>query len=392
MSHKHAHDAHDMLDRSSPERYLIARRVTWVSMIVNLVLTVGQVIVGYLGNSQALVADGIHTLSDLFTDFMVLFALFHSKKGADVEHPYGHERFETATTLLLGVILFAVGAGIAVRAVLRLLETTALPTPDLITLWVALFTLVSKEGLFRYLMRTANRLNSDMLRANAWHSRSDAVSSLVVVAGIAGSRFGFPYLDAVAAIIVAVMIVKVAVELGWQSLRELVDTGLAAEHLDAIRQAILSVSGVKALHLLRTRRVGGQALADVHIIVDDHVSVSEGHQISEAVRAKLVKEIAPLTDVMVHIDTEEDVEGPSCDGLPLRDEVLKRLDGYFQAIPEARRIEQVTLHYLDGHIDIELLLPLSAVADNSAAQVLARRFAEAVKHDKQIRTVNVRYR
>lgn len=382
---------HSHFDISSPERYTAARRVTWVSVFVNLLLTVAQVIIGYLGNSQALVADGIHTLSDLLTDFMVLFALFHSKKAADAEHPYGHERIETATTLMLGVILFAVGAGIAIRAVMRLLETTALPTPDLITLWVALFTLVAKEGLFRYLMHTANRLDSNMLRANAWHSRSDAVSSLVVVVGIGGSRFGFTYLDAVAAIVVAVMIVKVAVELGWQSLGELVDTGLAADDLDAIRKTILSVSGVKALHLLRTRRVGGQALADVHIIVDDHVSVSEGHQISEAVRTKLIKEIAPMTDVMVHIDTEEDVEGPSCQGLPLRDEVLKRLDGYFRAIPEARRIEHVTLHYLNGHIDIGLLLPLSVVADVSAAQALARRFAEAVQGDKQIGTIDVQF-
>lgn len=388
MSNLHAHET---LDHTSPERYTAARRVTWVSVFVNLLLTVAQIIIGYLGNSQALVADGIHTLSDLATDFMVLFALFHSKKAADAEHPYGHERIETATTLMLGVILFAVGAGIAIRAVMRLLETTALPTPDLMTLWVALFTLVAKEGLFRYLMHTANRLDSNMLRANAWHSRSDAVSSLVVVVGIGGSLIGFAYLDAVAAIVVAVMIVKVAVELGWQSLGELVDTGLAADDLDAIRKTILSVSGVKALHLLRTRRVGGQALADVHIIVNDHVSVSEGHQISEAVRAKLIQEIAPMTDVMVHIDTEEDVESPSCDGLPLRDEILKRLDGYFRAIPEAHRIEHVTLHYLNGHIDMELLLPLSVVTDTSAAQALAQRFAEAVQGDKEIGTIDVQF-
>ncbi len=382
---------HSHFDISSPERYTAARRVTWVSVIVNLLLTVAQVIIGYLGNSQALVADGIHTLSDLLTDFMVLFALFHSKKAADAEHPYGHERIETATTLLLGVILFAVGAGIAVRAVLRLLETTALPTPDLMTLWIALFTLFAKEGLFRYLMRTANRLNSNMLRANAWHSRSDAISSLVVVAGIGGSLIGFAYLDAVAAIVVAIMIAKVAVELGWQALRELVDTGLDTKALDSIRQAILSVSGVKALHMLRTRRVGGQALADVHIIVDDHVSVSEGHQISEAVRARLIKEITPMADVMVHIDTEEDIQGPSCEGLPLRDEVQRRLDAYFRDIPEARRIEQVTLHYLDGQIEIELLLPLSVAADPGAVQSLAQQFTEAARADRQIRSVKVKY-
>ena len=382
---------HGHFDTSSPERYAAARRVTWVSVFVNLLLTVAQIVIGYLGNSQALVADGIHTLSDLLTDFMVLFALFHSKKAADAEHPYGHERIETATTLMLGVILFAVGAGIALRAIIRLLETTALPTPDLITLWAALFTLVAKEGLFRYLMRTANRLNSNMLRANAWHSRSDAVSSLVVVVGIGGSLIGFAYLDAVAAIVVAVMIAKVAVELGWQSLGELVDTGLAADDLDTIRKAILSVGGVKALHLLRTRRVGGQALADVHIIVDGHLSVSEGHQIGEAVRTKLINGTTPLADVMVHTDTEEDMDGPSGAGLPLRAEVLRRLDAYFHDIPEAHRIEHVTLHYLDGRIDIQLLLPLSVVTPTTTASELARQFSEAVRNDKDIGSLDVQF-
>jgi cation diffusion facilitator family transporter len=382
---------HGHFDTSSPTRYAASLRVAIVNITANFLLTTAQVIIGIVGHSQALVADGMHTLSDTLADLLVIFALKHGRKGADEEHPYGHERIETAVTLILGIVLIGVAIGIAARAGMKLMAAGGLVTPSALTLWVALGTLVAKEAMYRYTIATANRFGSNMLRASAWHHRSDALSSLVVAVGIGGSLMGIAWFDAIAAIVVAAMIIKVGAQLSWQSLGELVDTGLAAEHLDAIRKTILSVSGVKALHLLRTRRVGGQALADVHIIVDDHVSVSEGHQISEAVRAKLVKEIAPLADVMVHIDTEEDVEGPSCEGLPLRDELLKRLDGYFQAIPEARRIEQVTLHYLDGHIDIELLLPLSAVADVPAAQALAQRFTVAVQHDKQIRTVNVRY-
>lgn len=384
-------DDHSHFDRSSPTRYSASLRVALVNISANFLLTVAQVIVGILGHSQALVADGLHTLSDTIADLLVIFALKHGHKGADEEHPYGHQRIETAVTMILGIVLIGVAVGIGARAGMKLMAADAIIVPSVLTLWTALGTLAAKEAMYRYTINVADRYGSNMLRASAWHHRSDALSSLIVAAGIAGSLVGFAYLDAIAAIVVAVMIIKVGVKLSWQSLRELVDTGLAHEALDSIRQAILSVSGVKALHLLRTRRVGGQALADVHIIVDDHVSVSEGHQISEAVRSKLIDEIAPMTDVMVHIDTEDDVDGPSGPGLPLRQEVLQRLDGYFRDIPEARRIEHVTLHYLKGHIDIELLLPLSVVENPTAARHLARRFTEAVRSDKDIASVDVQF-
>jgi len=382
---------HSDIDTSSGARYEASRRVTLVSVAWNLILTVAQIIIGFVGHSQALVADGLHTLSDLVTDFMVLFALKHGKKAADEEHPYGHARIETAVTMILGITLVVVGAGIAISAGIRLSSAQTFVIPSAMTLWIAVITLGAKEGLYRYTMVVADRFDSNMLRANAWHHRSDALSSLIVAAGIGGSLLGFGYLDSVAALIVALMVVKVGGELAWQSLRELVDTGLAAEDLESIRQVILSSSGVKALHLLRTRRVGEQALADVHIIVDDHLSVSEGHQISEMVRAKLIREIAPLADVMVHIDTEEDVNVPSCAGLPLRDELQKRLNNYFRAIPEARLIEHMTLHYLNGRIDIELLLPQDAVTHSTTARQLAQRFAAAVRDDRDVGKVDVYY-
>ena len=377
------------LDVSDESRYRASRRVTWVSVVWNLLLTIAQIVIGVIGHSQALVADGMHTLSDFITDFMVLFALKHSRKGADEDHPYGHARFETAVTMILGLMLLAVGIGIAVSAGMRLYSAQSFVVPSAITLWIAVITLFAKEGLYRYTMLIADRFDSNMLRANAWHHRSDALSSLIVAAGIGGSLLGFGYFDSVAALIVALMVAKVGVDLAWQSLRELVDTGLAPDDLDSIRKTILAVSGVKALHLLRTRRVGGQALADVHIIVDDHVSVSEGHQISEVVRQKLIREIAPVTDVMVHIDTEEDVDSPSCARLPLRDEIEKRLGQYFRDIPEAPQIRHTTLHYLNGRIDIELRLPLTAIANPAEAEQLARRFADAAKLDQDIGRLEV---
>jgi cation diffusion facilitator family transporter len=390
MSEGSGHE-HEAVDRSSPDRFRASLRVTLVNVTSNLLLTIGQVIVGILGHSQALVADGLHTLSDLVADFLVLFALAHGRKGADAEHPYGHERIETAVTMILGVILLAVGTGIAVRAAIKLASAEAFVTPSALTLWMAIGTLLAKEAMFRYTMHTAQRYDSNMLRASAWHHRSDALSSLIVAAGIGGSLLGLAYLDAVAAIVVAAMIVKVGIELAWHSLRELVDTAIDPAVADDIRRVIVGVAGVKALHMLRTRRVGGKALVDVHIIVDDHLSVSEGHQISEAVGARLMKEVAVVSDVMVHIDTEEDVEGPSCAGLPLRDEVLARLQEYFRDIPQARQAHRTTLHYLDGHIDIDLILSLDACPSATSARDLAARVEAAVKSDPHIRTVHVSF-
>jgi len=386
MSGNHA----SAVDSTSPERYRASRRVTWTSVALNLVLTVAQVAIGIVGHSQALVADGVHTLSDLITDGMVLFAIQHSVKAADEEHPYGHARIETAVTLVLGIILVAVAAGIAWRAGDRMLfDPSPFTIPSVITLWIALLTLAVKEWLYIYTIRTAARYGSALLRANAWHHRSDAISSLIVFVGIAGALYGYGYLDAVAAILVAVFIAKIGVQLGWQALRELIDTGLDSDDREAIRRVIHTVSGVKALHLLRTRRMGGQAYVDVHILVDSHLSVSEGHQISEVVRQRLIQQIAPVTDVMVHIDTEEDEAGDIASGLPLRAEIEKRLARYFADIPQASAIEQTLLHYRKGQVDVELRLPLSAVTTADSARALGKRFTTAARADKDIGKIDV---
>jgi len=204
----HTHASRDVhapdpeAERVSAERFAAAQQCTWVSVATNLLLTVLQLVVGYFGRSQALVADGLHSLSDLLSDFLVLVANQQGSRRADAEHPYGHARFETAATLLLGAALAALGISLLVTAGLRLQHPEEIQQVHPATLWVALFTLFAKEGLFRYLMAVAKRVRSQLLAANAWHSRSDAASSLVVLAGIGGNLLGYNFLDLVAAAVV----------------------------------------------------------------------------------------------------------------------------------------------------------------------------------------------
>lgn len=382
-----------IFDTTDPKRYRASRRVTYVSIGINLLLTAAQIGIGLVGHSQALVADGFHTLADLVSDFMVLFAIKHSAKAADEEHPYGHARIETAVTVAMGGMLVLVAGGIAVRAGLRLVGDDPFLTPSLPTLFAAGLTILAKEGLYQYTVHTARRYGSELLRANAWHHRSDAISSILVFIGIAGSIAGFPFMDALAALGVALFIAKIGIEIGWGGMKELIDTGLEHDKLARIRRAIMDVDGVEALHLLRTRRIGGQALVDVHIIVDDRISVSEGHYISEAVRRRLIAEIDEVADVMVHIDPEDDAIKAPSESLPARREVEKRLSDYLAGIPVACKIERVQLHYIDGKLHIELILPLRCVGDAAEGEELARRVGDAIARarDPDITAVRVYY-
>ncbi|HFD79823.1 MAG TPA: cation transporter, partial [Gammaproteobacteria bacterium] len=197
------------LDVNDNPRYREVRRVTVVGAVVDLVLGVVKILVGWLSQSQALIADGVHSLSDLATDFIVLYAAKHSHREADEDHPYGHGRIETLATVGLGIGLIAVSLGIGFDAVERMNEPEHLPVPGMLALVVAAVSIVAKEVIYQYTRRAALRLRSNMLMANAWHSRSDAISSVVVVIGVGGAMMGHAYLDPVAAIAVAVMITKI---------------------------------------------------------------------------------------------------------------------------------------------------------------------------------------
>jgi cation diffusion facilitator family transporter len=377
---------------SGAERYAETRRVTVIGMIGNAFLVVIKLVCGFIGHSQALIADGLHSLSDLSNDFLLLFAAKHAARDADEEHPYGHGRIETLFSMAQGLMLGAFAIGIGFDAVQRLLDPAKLLQPALFTLAVAVISVITKEWMYRYTIKAARRLRSNMLRGNAWDHRSDAISSVIVVIGVGGTFAGFHYLDAIAAIGVALMIIKISWDLIWHSLRELIDTGLEAERVEAIRQAIMSVDGVQQNHMLRTRRMGGQALVDVHILVDPTLSVSEGHQISEIVRARVINLIDEVSDVMVHIDPEDDEDTPApSTRLPLRSVMRERLQQCWQPIPAAARIEDLTLHYLDGKVSVEVLLPLDAAGGVEQARNLAAEFKRATEGLEDIGSIDVRF-
>jgi len=366
---------------------------TWWGLIVNLLLSIGKLVVGYVGHSQALIADGLHSLSDLVSDAMVLMATHHSNIDADEDHPYGHARYETFATITLAVLLSVVGIGIGVDAINHLMDYKSIAVPTQITLVIAGISIISKEVLYQYTMLVAHRVKSKLLEANAWHHRSDAISSIVVFIGIAGAMLGYPLLDSVAAIIVALMICKIGWDLGHQSFQELVDTGLEPETLQSMETTILSVDGVNQMHMLRTRKMGHSALADVHILVSPKLSVSEGHQISEAVEMALTNKFDEIIDVTVHIDPEDDeLTENSCKHLPLRSEVLLQLNTHWKNIPETQQLLHTTLHYLDGHINIELVLPLNIIQSGKNANELSQQIETASKQLSCIGSVVILYK
>jgi cation diffusion facilitator family transporter len=286
---------------SPAERAAAGNRSTWVSVGVNLVLTVTQVAVGVLAKSQGLVADGIHSLSDLVADFVVLFASHHAKKDADEGHPYGHHRFETAASLVLGALLLAVGVGMLWSAFRKLEQPELVQQVHVIALWVAGGALIAKEMLFRYMLAVAKRVKSSMLVANAWHARSDAASSLVVGIGIIGNLAGYPILDPIAALIVGFMVAKMGWSFGWDALHDLMDRSVDAQEVGAIRQTLVDTPGVQNVHDIRTRKMGDMIVVDAHIEVDAAISVEAGHDIAVEARKRVLQRHRVL-NLMTHVD------------------------------------------------------------------------------------------
>ena len=359
-------------------RYQETRHVTLVGAWIDLLLGIAKILVGWLFHSQALVADGIHSLSDLATDFIVLFAAKHADRQADDEHPYGHGRIETLATVGLGIALLLVAAGIIYDAVERMFRPDELLQPGMLALGVAALSVLAKEAIYHYTMHFARKHRSNMLRANAWHSRSDAISSIVVMIGIIGTMQGLDYLDAVAAVVVGVMVAKIAWDLSWHSARELIDTALDEAEVQALREEIRAVPGVKALHMLRTRRSGGDVLVDVHIQVAPEVSVSEGHQIGERVRHGLLSRHDEVCDVTVHIDPEDDETGPvTGKDLPLRPQLLEQLKAAWKDFDLPVEQFETTLHYLNGRVDVDLILPLEKAESREKLASLAGALQDA---------------
>ncbi len=293
-------DEHDS-SVTQAQKSAAASRSTWVSAAVNVALSAAQIVVGVTSKSQGLVADGVHSLSDLLADFAVLLANQHSRKDADAEHPYGHQRFETGASLALGLLLLAVGVGMAWSAVGKLEHPDTIADVHLSALWVALGALVVKETLFRYMLRVAKAVKSGMLIANAWHARSDAASSLVVALGIGGNLLGYPLLDPIAALIVGLMVGKMGWSFTWDAFNDLMDRGVDEQEVAAICTTILQTPGVLSVHDLKTRKMGDMVVADAHIVVQADITVEAGHEIAVEARRRVVQQHNVL-NLMTHVD------------------------------------------------------------------------------------------
>ncbi|MBA5248866.1 MAG: cation transporter [Gammaproteobacteria bacterium] len=362
---------------NSLERTKASQKITLIGAALDFLLAVFKIIAGILGNSGALIADGIHSFSDLLSDGVVLYAAKHANEAADEDHPYGHKRFETVATLGLAIILSLVGFGIMFDAFGRL-NTPSVLSHSTLLLSVAALSILFKEILFWFTIKVAKTYQSDMLKANAWHHRSDALSSVVVLVGIFGSLNGYPYLDSVAAIVVGIMVMMIAWELGSTATKELVDTSIAVAQVEQVRQAIGMISGVNSVHSLRTRKIGNAISADVHVQVDPFLSVSEGHIISVSVERVAKKCLEDLDDVTVHIDPEDDETAAPCEHLPERAAALGILNKALFNNECDGEIERIQLHYLGGKIHVDFFLPLSCLSSDTSHDEILEKLTEVV--------------
>lgn len=283
-------------------------KVTLVGVLVNTLLILLKLVTGIFGSSQALIADAAHSFSDLFTDVVVLIGLKISNKPPDKTHHFGHARIETLASFIVGMALIGTALYIGIDASLTIYRNTEYH-PTTLALFGAGVSIVLKEVLYHYTIRTGRRIKSQLIVANAWHHRSDALSSVAVFIGVAGTQINpsWHILDAFAALLVSFFVAKVGLEILRDALREFTDTAPNPEIIEKIQQCALSVNGVVDTHDLRVRTSGGQYQMEIHIVVDGQQTVLEGHKIAKAVEDCLVEGVGNFGSITIHVDPEIDV-------------------------------------------------------------------------------------
>ncbi|MCG8415585.1 MAG: cation diffusion facilitator family transporter [Pseudomonadales bacterium] len=359
-----------------------ATRVTLVGMILDLALGITKIVGGALTQSFALVTDGIHSLTDAITDIFVLMVARIAHSAPDADHPYGHGRFETLGTIAMGVIFFTTAGILLYDSYIRLQDTASLPIPAPAGLAIALVSIASKEWIYHYTMRVANSLNSSLLKANAWHSRSDAISSVAVLVGLLAAQQGYAWMDTVAGVFVSLIIAKIGWELCTDSLKELVDTAIPQQRRKQIEQTILSVDGILGITSIRSRSSGGKIILELRLLVNPRISVSEGHQLGEIVSRSITGNFSDIADVTVHIDPEEHSEEShlqhATSHLPPRPEVIATIKEACSDLVTEKDIDSIVLHYLERGIEVEITLSASGASSVDAAALQAT--LETVEH------------
>lgn len=358
------------------EAQVAASRVTRLGAVANLLLTALKAVVGVLGASPAMIADAVHSLSDLASDVVALFALRVSARPPDDDHPYGHGRFETLGTVILSFFLLAAAVGIGFDAAGRFGTDH---TPGSIALWGAGISILVKEVLYQVTVRVGRNHGNALVVANAWHHRSDALSSVAALAGIAGARMGFPFMDPVAALIVAVMIAWLAFRLLVASVREVTDESLQAEMLERLGAQIGALPGVVNLHELRARRMGSRVLVDLHVQVAPRTTVSDGHQVAERVRRFVFDADSQVSEVLVHVDPEPDEHVAPGEGLkPPREHYARQIEAVAASLAGVSDVAHVQTHFLDGAVRVQVGVRVAGDLKISEAAALADRLRSAL--------------
>ena len=279
------------------------KSITYIGIAVNIALAVVKVVIGWLAGSLALLADGVHSLSDVATDAVVLLGLRLGSKGPDQSHPYGHGRAETFSAGLIALVLILVGGAMIYYATM-VIARDEVTTPRLAVLIAAIVSIAAKEWLYRATQKIAIQSHSPALYANAWHHRSDALSSVAVVIGFISLEFGFGHGDQVAAIAVGLMIIWVGVRIVSDSLRELTEGAVDSDTIEHIRGVINANSSVRQWHKLRTRTVGREVFLDLHILVDPDLNIAAAHEIAESLENALDEQITRPVNITVHIEPD----------------------------------------------------------------------------------------
>jgi cation diffusion facilitator family transporter len=322
------------------------RRAAWAGVFLNTPLAVCKILAGLIAQSQALVADGVHSLSDLASDAAVIWALGHSHRPPDAEHPFGHGRFETLATLAVAAMLALAALGILIDSGLRLFDPPG-AAPGELALWAAGLSIALKEGLYHYTKVVARRTGSAMMAANAWHHRSDAASSIVALAGIGAAMLGWPLADALGAAIIAVMLGRVAWIYGRPAVQELADTAPPADMSRAIEAALMETPGIRDAHDLRLRHMSGAVQADVHVALDPAMTLSEAHRLCEAARASVLARVPDVVEIIIHPEPDGHADGPAAYDSALRPELQTQVRDCLQGIIPVDAIRHLRLDYRD---------------------------------------------
>ena len=344
-----------------------------MGMLLDILLGVGKIVGGVLSNSFALVTDGIHSLTDAFSDVFVIILARIGRSEPDDEHPWGHGRFETIGTVAMGVLFFTTAGIIIFDASQRLLNESISSAPETPALLIALVSIGLKEWIFRYTLVVANKLNSSLLRANAWHSRSDAFSSIAVLAGVSGAMLGYYWMDLIAAIVVALIIAKIGWGLCTEALKELVDTAVPQQRRQQIEQTIHESDEIRGISGIRSRQSGGNIILEVSLLVDPTISVSRGHQIGEDISKSLKGRFSEVNDVVVHIDPVHEVPHHMdlTQEQPNNVQILTAIKQQWSGLLSDEEIESIDLRQDAVGVAIDLRLTRPSVSGTLAKQLHA---------------------